>query len=176
MANQFPIQSKLNRQQAILNNEKTYEGVACKVCGSTKKYVSGYSCVCCNIKRNKHKLYDDELMAKYRTKEKSKLYWNTHKEVKRKKDIKYSNTIKGKLINNLKSARRRARIKNQLPKDANFEIIKQIYEQCQKISIETGILHEVDHIIPIHKGGLHHQNNLQILTRTENRKKGSNIL
>ncbi len=37
---------------------------------------------------------------------------------------------------------------------------------------ETGIPHEVDHIIPISKGGLHHQDNLQILTQQENRKKG----
>jgi len=41
---------------------------------------------------------------------------------------------------------------------------------------ETGIPHEVYHIIPISKGGKHHENNLQILTATENRKKYNKIL
>ena len=44
--------------------------------------------------------------------------------------------------------------------------------KCCKISCETGLPHEVDHIIPICKGGLHHPDNLQILTMEENRKKG----
>ena len=35
---------------------------------------------------------------------------------------------------------------------------------------------KVYHIVHIAKGGLHHQDNLQILTMAENRKKGSNIL
>ena len=41
-----------------------------------------------------------------------------------------------------------------------------------KISNETGIPHEIDHIVPICKGGLHHPDNLQILTMKENRSKG----
>jgi 5-methylcytosine-specific restriction endonuclease McrA len=41
---------------------------------------------------------------------------------------------------------------------------------------ETGIQYHVDHIIPICKGGKHHQDNLQILTGTENLKKGTKIL
>ncbi len=67
-------------------------------------------------------------------------------------------------------------MRNQLPVDADLDIIKSIYEECRRLSVETGVPHEVDHIIPIAKGGLHHQDNLQILTMSENRKKGSNIL
>jgi 5-methylcytosine-specific restriction endonuclease McrA len=32
---------------------------------------------------------------------------------------------------------------------------------------------EVDHIVPISLGGIHHETNLQIITRTENRMKGN---
>jgi 5-methylcytosine-specific restriction endonuclease McrA len=63
-----------------------------------------------------------------------------------------------------------------LPVDADLDIIKSVYEECRRLSVETGVAHEVDHIIPIAKGGSHHQDNLQILTMSENRKKGSNIL
>lgn len=69
-------------------------------------------------------------------------------------------------IRNEISARRRARIRNQTPKLTEYEKMKlqEYYLICPKE-------HEVDHIIPIAKGGLHHPDNLQILSKTENRKK-----
>lgn len=59
-----------SRDLAIEQGQKTYIGNPCKKCGSEEKYVSSYSCVQCNIEKNSHKLYDDELMSKYRTNEK----------------------------------------------------------------------------------------------------------
>lgn len=64
-------QRSSDRDLAIQEGRKTYNGKPCKVCGSTEKHVSSYSCVSCNTKRNLHKLYNKELMAPYRTKEKS---------------------------------------------------------------------------------------------------------
>jgi 5-methylcytosine-specific restriction endonuclease McrA len=174
--NQFPYSSKENRLKAIADGKKIYDGIPCKTCGSTKKHVSSYSCVLCSTKRNLPKLYDNELMAKYRTKEKVKLYWQNNKDKAKEIDDRYNASEKGKVTNTTKSANRRARVKNQLPTDANFDIIKEIYTECRRLSLETGIPHEVDHIIPIAKGGLHHQDNLQIITMVENRKKGANIL
>ena len=77
--------------------------------------------------------------------------------------------------NNMRASKRRASLRNQTP-DLTQEQVKEIltiYEECSRISNETGIPHEVDHIIPICKGGLHHPDNLQILTMKENRSKGS---
>jgi 5-methylcytosine-specific restriction endonuclease McrA len=176
MANQFPKTSSINRKNAIACGQKVYDGVPCKTCGSTKKHVSSYSCVNCNIKRNLPKLYDSELMCKYRTKDKVALYWKNNPDKFKAKNDRYNNSEKGKIANTNKAAKRRASVRNQLPVDANLDIIKSIYEECRRLSVETGIPHEVDHIIPIAKGGLHHQDNLQILTMSENRKKGSNIL
>ena len=62
------------------------------------------------------------------------------------------------------------------PPWANEEAIKEIYFQCQQLSDLTGIDHEVDHIYPLNSAymcGLHVENNLQILTTKENRKKGN---
>ena len=176
MSNQFPESSKINRQKAIEEGRKTYDGVACKKCGSTLKHVSSYSCVDCNTKRNLHKLYDDDLMAPYRTAEKRKIWENKNPEKVKSIDNKYNSSEKGRITNNNKAAKRRARVRNQLPSDADFDIIKKIYSECRRISQETGIPHEVDHIIPIAEGGLHHQDNLQIITMSENRKKGSKLL
>ena len=58
--------------------------------------------------------------------------------------------------------------KDQTPSDANMELIREIYLNCP-----DG--YEVDHIIPISKGGLHHQDNLQYLTISENRSKGNKL-
>ena len=59
------------RDLAIQQGSKTYNGNSCKKCNTTEKYVSSYGCVKCNIKTNSHKLYNDELMKSYRTKEKT---------------------------------------------------------------------------------------------------------
>ncbi len=69
-------------------------------------------------------------------------------------------------IRNEIGARRRARMLNQTPKmtEEDKKKLQEFYLNCP-----NG--HEVDHIIPLAKGGLHHPDNLQILSRTENRKK-----
>jgi len=54
-----------------------------------------------------------------------------------------------------------------------------IYAKASNLSISTGILHHVDHIVPL-KGqnvsGFHCEYNLQILTATENIKKSNKLL
>jgi 5-methylcytosine-specific restriction endonuclease McrA len=55
----------------------------------------------------------------------------------------------------------------------DYERIFDIYAEARRLSVETGIPHEVDHILPIkgyHLSGLHVPWNLRILTKTENMK------
>lgn len=70
-----------------------------------------------------------------------------------------------------KGAIRRARIYNATPilSEDEQKRINEIYKN-------RPIGYEVDHIIPLCKGGLHHPDNLQYLTITENRRKGSKII
>jgi len=66
---------------------------------------------------------------------------------------------------------------NQTPVDANMVEIQKIYSICALINeISVGIKWHVDHIIPLSKGGPHHQDNLQILESIANLRKGSRIL
>lgn len=60
------------------------------------------------------------------------------------------------------------------PSWANRTAIAALYDQARKITIETGVPHEVDHAIPLrsrHVCGLHCEANLRIITKAENRSK-----
>lgn len=64
--------------------------------------------------------------------------------------------------------RYQARKLRQTPPDADISMMQEIYQHCPKG-------YEVDHVIPLSRGGLHHQDNLQYLTISENRKKGNKL-
>ena len=51
--------------------------------------------------------------------------------------------------------------------------VEEIYRQCRLMTKLTGEKYHVDHKIALAKGGLHHPDNLQILTAIENLKKGA---
>lgn len=71
-------------------------------------------------------------------------------------------------INAQSQSKYRAKKYRVLDPNADKEKIKQIYLNCP-----TG--YEVDHIIPLSKGGLHHQDNLQYLLKEENRRKNNRL-
>ena len=161
----------MTRKEALESGHKTYQGKTCKHCGTTEKYVVNYSCKKCIVQKSMYKLYDDELMSSYRTPEKTRervKKWRANNPDKFK-----SQWERG--YDPSRQAKYRANKRNQTPEDANFDMIKEIYAECKRISEETGIPHEVDHIIPIARDGLHHQDNLQILTAEENRSKGARL-
>jgi 5-methylcytosine-specific restriction endonuclease McrA len=53
--------------------------------------------------------------------------------------------------------------------DADRKAIKEFYDNCP-------LGYEIDHIIPISKGGQHTLENLQYLTIQENRQKSNKLL
>lgn len=62
-----------------------------------------------------------------------------------------------------------ARKKYQTPVDEDLSALQEFYANCPKG-------YEVDHIIPISKGGKHALSNLQYLTKQENRRKSNKII
>ena len=66
------------------------------------------------------------------------------------------------------NANYRAKLLEQTPPDTDRNAIREFYKNCPKG-------YDVDHIIPISKGGLHTLSNLQYLTASENRSKGNKL-
>ena len=73
---------------------------------------------------------------------------------------------------NANTVRRNAKKFSAIPRWADLDKIRAVYESCPEG-------HHVDHIIPLNSPivcGLHCEDNLQILTATENLKKGNRLL
>lgn len=75
-------------------------------------------------------------------------------------------------------AQRRNAMLLATPMWANKKAIQAIYEEARQRTLELGIAHEVDHIVPIQGNkvcGLHVEHNLQILTKSENIRKHARL-
>jgi hypothetical protein len=76
-------------------------------------------------------------------------------------------------------AKRKASQKQRTPEWANFKKIEEFYDAADFLGMVTGEWHEVDHIVPLqgkNVSGLHVENNLQVLSRKENRSKKNTFL
>lgn len=107
-----------------------------------------------------------------RHKENSRLWRLKNIDAARSYDSLYAKENKDKC--NAKNSKRRAILLKATPLWADFEKISQIYFESSKISQQTGIIHHVDHIIPLKSKlvcGLHCEANLQIIKASENLKK-----
>lgn len=72
------------------------------------------------------------------------------------------------------AGKRRSSRLQRTPAWADLERIKAIYAEAQRISTETGVLHVVDHDVPLLGklvSGLHVHENLKIITALENSRK-----
>ena len=98
------------------------------------------------------------------------------KEINARAGKKWASNNKGK--RNAIDMKRKAALIQRTPKWANTGKIQEYYIRAEKLTRETGIKHEIDHIIPLQGkliSGLHVHNNLQILTQSENRSKKNSI-
>ena len=77
----------------------------------------------------------------------------------------------------LANNRKREQIKRSaVPSWASEEIIRSIYQAAAKKTKETGVIHHVDHIVPLRSKivcGLHVPHNLAVVASSENLKKGN---
>lgn len=71
-----------------------------------------------------------------------------------------------------------ARKQEARPRWADVDAIAAIYAECARITRQTGIPHEVDHIVPLlgrDVCGLHVEGNLRVVPRHVNRRKSNKL-
>jgi 5-methylcytosine-specific restriction endonuclease McrA len=123
-----------------------------------------------------YKKMKSEADARYRAKkgeelkEKKRLYYADKQHLRR---AEYQRNKQGYIA---RAYQRLRNIKCLTPQDADIKKIQSFYNEAKRLTLESGIKHEVDHIIPVSLGKLHHEDNLQILPWIENRKKGNKLL
>jgi 5-methylcytosine-specific restriction endonuclease McrA len=74
--------------------------------------------------------------------------------------------------------RRKQRLREQTPdlSTEETELIQQIYDQRDKLNQKAGFIqYHVDHVIPLAKGGWHHPENLQVISASDNVRKGAKV-
>lgn len=148
----------------------------CKLCESIrmKEY----------IRLNKHKLkeqkakwYKDTIEER---KSKSEAYRKTNheKELERYKKYHRENPTKRLAYSRKRAIRKIQRTPDWLTKE-DFITMESFYELAAELTISTGEVHHVDHIIPL-KGalvsGLHVPSNLQVITAKENLAKSNKFV
>jgi len=77
---------------------------------------------------------------------------------------------------NAANAARYAAKMRATPKWADLDAIELIYLEAERMSRETGVKHEVDHIVPLRSkivSGLHCESNLRVMPAFDNRSKGN---
>lgn len=120
------------------------------------------------VGRKKYNLENKEKISS-----KNKRLYRKNKEKKLLQNKRWK--AKNKYLLSFYAAKRRHAISLATPKWANMDLIKSIYIKCSEVCKDTGVPHHVDHIVPINGDsvcGLHVENNLQIITATENMSKG----
>ena len=128
-----------------------YQGRPCKKCGQSIRYTKGGNCYGCR----------SEYAAEWHV----STYEHRSESMKEyKKEYRKHN----KHIRQAHDAKRRSMKKAALHPHRNIDTINEIYSSCP-----TG--YHVDHIIPISKGGLHHEANLRIISAKENLSKSNKL-
>jgi hypothetical protein len=85
-----------------------------------------------------------------------------------------ANPEKVRVIDSRKTAKRRALKQNRLHIGHDTKLETQMIVAAKTLTAKTGIRHDVDHVIPLARGGWHHHDNLQVLDANTNSRKHAN--
>ncbi len=141
---------------------------------------NSYICKTCHNAANRRwKLANREKVAAYprnleKSRQRNSAWRARHPEEEKAKNIQWNLDNPHKAA--AKTARRRSLKNAAADPTANQATIAHLYSMARHLTVTTGTEYEVDHIIPLSRGGLHHEDNLVVMRRDFNRAKGNLIV
>lgn len=187
------MQNLVSRKQAkLLDLKRYFTGKPC-IKGHTDERITGSgTCVVCrtengriyDIKRwslNKDKMLEKQRKQYFKFKDKNKQYRLEHYQNNRNKYLEYQKWYRQEFKGKCNAWKQQYKLDKifrtpkWLTKDHKDQIAE-FYIKAELLTKETGIEHQVDHIIPLrgrNVSGLHVPWNLQVLTYLENRSKSN---
>lgn len=138
-----------------------------------------YKCKCCvneYSKRWKLENPDSHVVWYARNKHRRSEDWKAWYEENKIKRAKYNAewVSENRGCKNANIAARKIAVKRATVAWGNKDAMRWFYDEAARLTKETGVRHEVDHIYPLqgkYSSGLHWEGNMQILTRSENARK-----
>jgi hypothetical protein len=113
--------------------------------------------------------------VKVAARERTRVWAEVNKEKKKEYDLGWKSQNKPAVRSY--QAKRRAKVKKATPPwltEAHYEAIKAVYEEADRLSAETGVEYQVDHIVPLSGktvSGLHVPWNLRAIPAYENQRR-----
>lgn len=148
------IAASSNKEKKKESDRTYYEENKSQILANNKKYRE-LNCDDIKIQRKEYRKIHKDAIIEYK-----KLYYSTPN---------------GKALRLRASRKRKALKRNQYHPLNNPEIEKQLELIKQRVENCLGIRHELDHVWPLSKGGLHHIANLRIIPKSINRMKNNNM-
>ena len=145
-----------------------YTGKPCKHGHVCERFASSKACKQCVYERNRERTVKEDYWIDYGD--------EAYKERKREASRRYYQRNKARWDKMFVKRRKQEKLSKRAATDRDKQALKRMRLEAQIRTIDSGVKHEVDHVIPlIHPKvcGLTTKHNLQVLTKAANRRKGA---
>lgn len=166
---------------AVRPNKYYFTGKPCKRGHIAKRFVTSRSCVDCSYEKNRTEQHRKSTKLYYSKNSKRMngyaIEW-AKKNPKKVREISRRHAKSHAAQYAAKAMKRYTAKLKRTPKWANLKLIEKFYIEAERLTKETGIQHQVDHIIPLQGeivSGLHVEINLRVIPKIDNLKKGNSF-